>query len=140
MNSYPAGLLRMSAKSLSIFLRMFMSDGSPLLSSSSIREMRKIVEGVVPYQNVSEADNDWQPQPIGFGLIWIWVQTSNGRRFIGHGGTILGASHSMLVNEQGTHGVIILTMADVLSDGQLAQTFGHRLASIRMSFFECFKK
>lgn len=139
MNIYAAGLLRMSAKSLSIFLRMFMNDGFPLLTSRSIHEMRQIVDNVIPYRNVTE-DDDWRSQRIGFGLIWSWGKTSNGRRFIGHSGTIPGASHSMLINEDGTVGVIILTMADVYSDDRSTKVFSRKFADIRMSFFECFEK
>ena len=45
----------------------------------------------------------------------------------------------MLVNEQGTIGVIFLTNADVYSNDDLTEKMGDQLASIRLSFFECFE-
>ncbi|CAF5051806.1 unnamed protein product, partial [Rotaria socialis] len=42
---YPAGLWRMSARSLSIFLRMIMSQGSTIVTRQSIAAMRTIVGG-----------------------------------------------------------------------------------------------
>ncbi|CAF1902058.1 unnamed protein product [Rotaria magnacalcarata] len=44
-SGYPAGLLRMSAISLSMFLRMFINNGYPLFSSQSIAEMKQVVGG-----------------------------------------------------------------------------------------------
>ncbi|CAF0885830.1 unnamed protein product [Adineta steineri] len=55
---YPAGLLRMSARSLSVFLRMFMSNGSLILTSRSIAEIRTIVGGGhIPFYNQSSDAN-----------------------------------------------------------------------------------
>ena len=139
MDIYPAGLLRMSATSLSIFLRMFMNNGGSLLTPRSIREMRRIVEGPVPYRNITHAGDSWRLESLGYGVIWSWRRAINGRRFIGHSGTIPGAAHSMLINEQGTIGVIMLTMADVFSDDQLTKNFGDAMAELRMSLFECFE-
>ncbi|CAF1391738.1 unnamed protein product [Rotaria sordida] len=46
---HPAGLLRMSAGTLSIYLRMFLSNGSSILRPQSIAEMRKVVgNGLIP--------------------------------------------------------------------------------------------
>ena len=139
MTIFPAGLLRMSTKSLSVYLQMFMRYGSPLLSRSSVVEMRKLVTGVVPYRDSSGEDEDpWRLQSLGYGVAWNWRKTTDGRRFIGHGGTILGASHSILVNEEGTIGIVFLTMADVLSNDELRKEMADRLGYIRRSLFKCF--
>lgn len=140
MTIYPAGLLRMSARSVSIFLRMFMSDGFPLLSALAVAEMRKVVPVSTPTAD-SRAPyiDNWRLESIGYGVIWSWRKASNGRRFIGHSGTIPGFSHSMLVNEQGTIGVIFLTNGDAYSNDDLTKKMGDTLADIRMSLFECFE-
>ena len=140
MTIYPAGLLRMSARPLSVFLRMFMSNGKPLLSARSVAEMRKKVPMNALTPPSREKADAWRLESEGYGVIWSWRKASNGRRFIGHSGTIPGSSHSMLVNEQGTIGVLFLTNADVYSNDDLTKKMGDKLASIRMSLFECFEK
>ena len=139
MTIYPAGLLRMSARSISVFLRMFMSDGVPLLSAASVTEMRKVVPVSTPTGDSQATVDNWRLESIGYGVIWSWRKASNGRRFIGHSGTIPGVSHSMLVNEQGTIGVIFLTNGDAYSNDDLTKKMGDTLADIRMSLFECFE-
>ncbi|CAF5119461.1 unnamed protein product, partial [Rotaria sp. Silwood1] len=51
LSAYPAGLLRMSAGTLSIYLRMFLSNGFPILRPQSIAEIRTVVGGclIPPY-------------------------------------------------------------------------------------------
>ncbi|CAF1186762.1 unnamed protein product, partial [Rotaria sordida] len=86
---YPAGLLRMSARSLSVFLRMFINNGSSLLHPRSILEMRKVVgDGNIPYYDPNPSSNNTSPLLTHYGLIWYWQTASNGRRYIGHGGTL----------------------------------------------------
>ncbi|CAF4175181.1 unnamed protein product [Adineta steineri] len=132
MSIYPAGLLRMSAQSLSKFLRMFMNNGSSLLHPRSIDEMRKVVNGVVPYDNSN-------PPILSFGLIWNWQKLRNRQRYIGHGGSMPGATHSMLINEQGTIGIIVLTNADVSPDNDISIRTRGKIEDIQMSLFSCFE-
>ncbi|CAF1213250.1 unnamed protein product [Adineta steineri] len=132
MSIYPAGLLRMSAQSLSKFLRMFMNNGSSLLHPRSIDEMRKVVNGVVPYDNSN-------PPILSFGLIWNWQKLRNRQRYIGHGGSMPGATHSMLINEQGTIGIIVLTNADVSLDNDVSIRTRGKIEDIQMSLFSCFE-
>ncbi|CAF4871495.1 unnamed protein product [Rotaria sp. Silwood1] len=106
---YPAGLLRMSAKSLSLFLRMLMRNGYPLLHSRSIAEMRQTIDGVVPYQSANSTSTELPDPMLSFGLGLIWEERRDGRRFFGHTGVMPAATHSMLINEQRTIGVIVLT-------------------------------
>ncbi|CAF1166839.1 unnamed protein product [Adineta steineri] len=132
MSIYPAGLLRMSAQSLSKFLRMFMNNGSSLLHPRSIAEMRKVVNGVVPYDNSN-------PPILTFGLIWNWQKLRNRQRYIGHGGSMPGATHSMLINEQGTIGIIVLTNADVSPHNDISIRTRGKIEDIQMSLFSCFE-
>ncbi|CAF3535605.1 unnamed protein product [Rotaria sp. Silwood1] len=113
---YPAGLLRMSAKSLSLFLRMLMRNGYPLLHSHLIAEMQQTVDGVVPYQK-------WR----------------DGHRFLGHRGGMPAATHSMFINEQGDIGVIVLTNADLYANNEDSVKTKQALDKIRMSLFSCFE-
>ncbi|CAF4739932.1 unnamed protein product [Rotaria sp. Silwood1] len=112
-SAYPAGLFRMSARSLSIFLQMFMNNGSGLLNPRSIAEMRLIVGGgLIPYYDPNGIASSSVIPPPSFGLSWIWQTLSDGRRYIGHSGSLPGARHSMLVNEKNTIGVIVLSNGD----------------------------
>ncbi|CAF3156346.1 unnamed protein product [Rotaria sp. Silwood2] len=129
---YPAGLLRMSAKSLSLFLRMLIRNGSPLLHSRSIAEMRQIVDGVVPSQNTNFTSTDWSDPLISFGLGLIWEERRDGRRFLGHGGVMPAATHSMLINAQSTIGVIVLTNGDVSVTNEDSIKIMYTLEKIRM--------
>ena len=101
--------------------------------------MRKVVEVSAPTQNSRAAVDNWRLESAGYGVVWSWRKATNGRRFIGHSGNIPGSSHSMLVNEEGTIGVIFLTNADTYSNDDLTKKMGDTLADIRMSFFECFE-
>ncbi len=49
---YPSGLLRMSAGTLSVYLRMFLNNGTHILQPRSIAEMRTVVGGgIIPLYN-----------------------------------------------------------------------------------------
>ncbi|CAF1075383.1 unnamed protein product [Rotaria sordida] len=67
---HPAGLLRMSAGTLSIYLHMFLSNGSSILRPQSIAEMRKVVgNGLIPYYNPQPSNNSTgQSSQVQFGL------------------------------------------------------------------------
>ncbi len=109
-----------------------MSNGSSLLYPHSIAEIRKVVDGVVPYNNSS-------PTLPSFGLIWNWQKLRNRLRYIGHDGTMPGATHSMLINEQGTVGIIVLTNANVYPDNDSSMRIRGTLENIQMSLFYCFE-
>ncbi|CAF5152090.1 unnamed protein product, partial [Rotaria sp. Silwood1] len=89
---------------------MFMNNGSGLLNPRSIAEMRLIVGGgLIPYYDPNGIASSSVIPPPSFGLSWIWQTLSDGRRYIGHSGSLPGARHSMLVNEKNTIGVIVLS-------------------------------
>ncbi|UJR11826.1 hypothetical protein I4U23_016006 [Adineta vaga] len=96
--SFPAGLLRMSAKALSIYLRMFMNNGSSIVHPRSITEMRTIVgSGNIPMYNINQNNHSTQQQSASqFGLSWYWQTMDDGRRYLGHSGSMLGIAHLML--------------------------------------------
>jgi hypothetical protein len=116
---------------------MFMSNGSFLVHPDSIAEMRKVVSGVVPYEKPNS--NTPSPNLPNFGLIWHWRKLRNRQQYIGHGGAIFGATHSMLINEQGTVGTIILTNTDVYPDNDSSIKIRATLDDIQMSLFACFE-
>ncbi|CAF3936833.1 unnamed protein product, partial [Rotaria sp. Silwood1] len=137
---YPAGLLRMSAKSLSLFLRMLMRNGYPLLHSHLIAEMQQTVDGVVPYQSANSSNSIELPDPaFYFGLGLIWEEWRDGHRFLGHRGGMPAATHSMFINEQGDIGVIVLTNADLYANNEDSVKTKQALDKIRMSLFSCFE-
>ncbi|UJR18550.1 hypothetical protein I4U23_005457 [Adineta vaga] len=140
-NFYPSGLLRMSTKTLSVYLRMFINNGSSILLPRSIAEMRTIVGGglIPPYNHDSTSDSTGgAPPPPQYGLSWYWTTMSDGRRYIGHTGFLPGMSHLMLVNEKHSIGVILLTNADILGPTHLAREIAETGINIHMSLFQCF--
>ncbi|CAF0789515.1 unnamed protein product [Adineta ricciae] len=144
-NFYPSGLLRMSAKTLSTYLRMFINNGSSILLPRSIAEMRTVVGGglIPPYSPDSTRDSTGvgggaPPPPPQYGLSWYWNTMSDGRRYIGHTGFLPGMSHLVLVNEKHSIGVILLTNADILGPTHLAQAIGETGTDIHMALFQCF--
>ncbi|CAF3762381.1 unnamed protein product [Rotaria sp. Silwood1] len=116
--TYPAGLLRMSASTLSIYLRMFLSNGSSILRPQSITEMRTVVGGgLIPFYSQESSSNSTVQQVLSeFGLSWYWQTMKDGRRYIGHSGAMPGMIHLMLVNEKNNLGVILLSNADDTHD------------------------
>ncbi|CAF1433377.1 unnamed protein product, partial [Rotaria sp. Silwood1] len=125
-SDYPSGSLRMSARSLAIFLQSFLNNcSSLLLNSSSVDEMLKIVR---------HEDSD-----IEFGLIWNW-RIIRGRRFIGHRGAIPGVTNIMMANEKRTLGVIILSNGDISKDDDQAKKVYETIINIMLQLFDCFEE
>ena len=128
----------MSAHSLSIYLRMFMNNGSPLLRPESIAQMRTIVPGVIPYENINKTTNDSSSATMQFGLSWYWQRLGNGRRYIGHGGSMPSVAHSMLVNEKGDVGIILLTSADASPVTDTTIQMALALGKLQSAIVDCF--
>ncbi|CAF2506644.1 unnamed protein product [Rotaria sp. Silwood2] len=139
IQDYPSGLMRMSAMSLSLFLRMFMNNGSSILHPRSIIEMRTSVDGVIPYQNPNSPSNQSPLPPFRYGLIWNWQTMPNGRQLVGHSGEMPGATNLMVTNENGTVGIIFLSNTDVMISNGSSMKFFDTLISILMSLFDCFE-
>ena len=131
---YPAGLLRMSAPALSIFLRMFMKNDGSFLRRESIEQMKTIVTGVTPY----ETTNPSPFPPPSFGIIWFWQKAENGREYLGHGGSMPSVYNSMLINKQGDRGFIFLTNGDTYPDNNISLDVHINFSKIRSIFLECF--
>ncbi|CAF2124409.1 unnamed protein product [Rotaria magnacalcarata] len=112
-SGYPAGLLRMSTISLSMFLRMFINNGYPLHSSQSIAEI--------------------------YELAWHWRTLSNTRLYLGHGGSLPGMIHLMLTNEMNNTGVIVLTNTDTTAPIDLTREIYETVESIHLTLFQCFE-
>ncbi len=131
----------MSARSLSVFLRMFINNGYPLLSSRSIDEMKTVVGGglIHPYNPNSDNTPTNQLPTRRFGLCWHWRTLSNGRQYLGHGGTLPGMTHLMLVNEKHNIGVILLTNADTNPPIDLTREIYETIENIHMTLFKCFE-
>ena len=123
-------MLRMSARSLSIYLRAFLNDFVPdlLRRRSSIDEMLRIVR-----HEGSTAEPDVQ-----YGLIWNW-RYQNNRRLIGHRGWMPGVAHTMMANEQRTLAVILLSSGDITWGDLSAQHVSETLAELMGQLFDCFK-
>ncbi|CAM4901529.1 unnamed protein product [Rotaria socialis] len=89
---YPAGVLRMSARSRATCLQMFLNNGSSILRHQSIVEMRRpIDDGLIPYYSPNSAD---QLANVDVRLDWYWLMKNNGRRYFGHEGSMPGVTHS----------------------------------------------
>jgi len=60
---------------------MFINNGSPLLSSQSIAEMKTVVGGglIRPYSPNSDSNSTNQLPPRRYGLSWHWRTLSNGQ-------------------------------------------------------------
>ncbi|CAF1987319.1 unnamed protein product [Rotaria magnacalcarata] len=133
---YPAGLLRMSARSLATYLQMFLNNGSSILRPQSIVEMRRPVgDGLILYYSPNSAD---QLANVDAGLGWYWLTKNNGRRYVGHEGSMPGVTHSMFVNEKNNLGVIVLSTGDISSETQQSKETYETVTNIYMSLFECF--
>ena len=114
----------MSARTLSIFLRAFLNGFPSLLTNpSSINEVLRVKP---------DANIDAQ-----YGLIWHW-QTYNGRRLVGHLGSIPGNVNVMLANEKRTLGVIILSNGDVSTMGSDPVKIEAALRAMLAQLFDCY--
>ncbi|CAF4584304.1 unnamed protein product, partial [Rotaria socialis] len=84
---YPAAMLRMSAHSLSIYLRLFLNNFSlDLLQNVSL--MNEML-------HVSRPEGSLDEPSVQYGLIWNWLYQNN-RHLVGHRGWILGVTHTMM--------------------------------------------
>ncbi|CAF3975862.1 unnamed protein product [Adineta steineri] len=131
----------MSARTLSVYLRMFLNNGSNILSPRSIAEMRAVVgSGLIPYyKDANSTETGPPPPPTEFGLSWYWRTMSNGRRYIGHSGSLPGMVHLMLIDEKNSVGVIVLTNGDTNEPNGVSRGISQTLAEIHMSLFQCFE-
>ncbi|CAF3504587.1 unnamed protein product [Rotaria socialis] len=139
-SAYPSGLFRMSARSLSKFLQMFMNNGSNLISPKSIAEMKIIVGGgLIPYYDPSGIANASTIALPSFGLSWTWQTLKDGRRYVGHSGTLPGSRHWMLINEKNTVGVIVLSNGDSNVPSDRSKEYYQLLENIHLALFQCFE-
>ena len=131
----------MSAGTLSIYLRMFLNNGSSILHPRSIAKMRTVVDGgLIPNYNQDMSNNSTeQLSSPKFGLSWYWETASNGRRYIGHSGIMPGMAHLMLVNEKNNVGVIILSNGDASAPNDVSKEIFKTFINIHMSLFQCFE-
>ncbi|CAF3449725.1 unnamed protein product [Rotaria socialis] len=92
ISGHPAGLLRMSAISLSMFLQMFINNGYTLLSSQSIAEMKQAVGGglIRPYNDDARINSTDLLPSRRYELAWHWRTLSNTRQYLGHGDSLPG--------------------------------------------------
>ncbi|CAF1369539.1 unnamed protein product, partial [Adineta ricciae] len=101
LSTYPAGLWRMSARALSVYLRMFLNNGSSILHPRSIAEIRTVVGcGVIPMFTPEPVNNNTIQRRLEYGLSWYWVTTDKGDRYFGHAGELPGMAHVMLTNKK----------------------------------------
>lgn len=97
---FPAGSLRITAKDLSVFLRMFMADGefngTRIIKEGTVEEMMKI--------QFPKLDADQ-------GLIWYREQFGK-RRLIGHNGGDPGVASMMYFDPKSKAGFLVLMNAE----------------------------
>ncbi|CAF3664136.1 unnamed protein product [Rotaria sp. Silwood1] len=88
----------MSARTPSVYLRMFLNNGPSILRPRSIAEMRTVVGGglIPPYNQDLSGNSTGRRPPAQYGLSWYWETASDGRRYIGHSGSMPGMVHLML--------------------------------------------
>ena len=130
----------MSARSLSVFLRMIINNGSSLLTPRSIAEMRLVVGGgLIPYYIPDSSSSSTELPPLpNFGLGWFWQTLSNGHRYFGHNGGAPGVANLMLINEKNTIGIIFLSNGDAMQPIDLSREVSMTIANIHTTLFECF--
>ncbi|CAF4758133.1 unnamed protein product [Rotaria sp. Silwood2] len=119
---------------------MILNNGSSILRSRSILEMRTVVGGglIPPYNQNLDSNSTEQRPPSEFGLSWYWDIKKDGRRYIGHSGSLPGMTHLMLINEQHNIGVIVLTNGDISAPTDLSRQILDAIDNIHMSLFQCF--
>ena len=93
--------------------------------------------GLIPYYDAAAMDAAGVPVP-SFGLSWYWQTLNDGRRYLGHSGALPGARHWMLINEQHTVGVILLTNADSNVPAERSNVIHKVFESIHQAFFRCY--
>jgi CubicO group peptidase (beta-lactamase class C family) len=130
----------MSARSLSLFLRMFINNGSVVLTPRSIAEMKLVVGGgLLSYYDPNAISNTAGIPQASFGLSWYWQTLSDGHRYIGHSGVIPGSRNWMLVNEQNSIGLIFLSNADSNVPSDRSRELHKTLEDILLPLFRCFE-
>ncbi|CAF3754298.1 unnamed protein product [Rotaria sp. Silwood1] len=87
ISRYPAGYLRMSAYSLSLFFQSFLNNFTQLLHNLSSVEEIIHVAPQTSYLNMSDSK---------YGLMWYW-KVIGGRRLIGHEGSVPGITTIRLI-------------------------------------------
>ncbi|CAF3285408.1 unnamed protein product [Rotaria sp. Silwood2] len=130
VSRYPAGYLRMSAYSLSLFLQSFLNNFTTLLHNlSSIEEIIHVAPQT-NYLNMTDSK---------YGLMWYWKVIGE-RRLIGHEGSVPGITTIMMANEKRNLGVIILTNGDVVRDDSQANKVQKTIINMTKELFDCFEK
>ncbi|CAF4030117.1 unnamed protein product [Rotaria magnacalcarata] len=114
---YPAAMLRMSARSLSIYLRLFLNNFSPdlLRNVSSMNEML----------HVSRQEGSLDEPGV---------------QYVGHRGWMPGVAHTMMVNEKRSLGIILLSNGDITWSDSLAKQASSTLTDITGQLFDCFEQ
>lgn len=59
-----------------------------MVRPDSVVEMKTVVSGVIPYQNTNTSNNESSISTTEYGLIWNWTTLENGRRYLGHVGSM----------------------------------------------------
>lgn len=116
-----------------------MNKGSSLIRPESIIQLQTVVRGVIPYENINTTNIESTFSPIQFGIIWNWQTLENGHRYLGHDGSMPGVTNSMLVNEKGDLGVIILTNGDIYPNNNVSIEVYIARGKLRLAFFDCFE-
>ncbi|CAF1970227.1 unnamed protein product [Rotaria magnacalcarata] len=140
IKAFPAGLLRISTGSLSLFLRMIINNGSSILTPRSVAEMRRVVgDGLIPQYTENSIGNstDVSMMPTA-GLGWFWHTMSDGHQYFGHNGGLPGVANLMLINEKNNIGVIVLTNGDILQPIDLSAEIYATIIDIHKKMFQCF--
>ena len=71
--------------------------------------------------------------------MWYW-KVIEGRRLIGHEGSVPGIATIMMANEQRNLGVIILTNGDIVRGDNQAKQVQQTINNITIELFNCFDK
>ena len=118
---------------------MFMNNGSSLVRPESVLQMQTVVRDVILYENINATDNESVPVSTQYGISWSWQTLANGRRYLGHDGSMPGVATSMLITENGDYGVILLTNGDVYPNNNISINVYLTLSKLRLAFLECFE-
>ena len=100
--------------------------------------MRRVVDGVVPYETINLTSSSTSVPSIEYGLIWNW-RTIENRRYLGHTGNMPGVAHMMLINELGNTGALILSNGDNTLNNELSKKIYDALTKIQVTLIDCFE-
>ena len=114
---------------------MIMNNGLDLLRPDSVNTIKTVIPNVIPYEmiNISNA----KPS-VEYGLIWNW-RTIGYRRYLGHTGNMPGVANSVMINEEGNTGVIILTNGDSTLNSELTEMIQEALTKIQLMLIDCYE-